>query len=94
MSTAVGPNSRNGLADEIEWLIDKRSGDAVFRGTGYSIAKRVMDLVIVGLSLPLLIPVFLLCAAAIRLESPGAPALFVQERTGRGGGCNDPKQRS
>lgn len=36
------------------------------------------------LALPIVVPVFLLCVFAIKLESPG-PGVFAQERTGRHG---------
>lgn len=50
----------------------------------YQIAKRVMDLVLCALALPLVLPIMAICALAIRLDSPG-PALFVQDRIGKGG---------
>lgn len=43
-----------------------------------------MDLIICIAAMPLLVPVLLICALAIRLESPG-PILFRQQRTGRHG---------
>lgn len=46
--------------------------------------KRAFDLALSALGLILLLPVFLLSAAAIRIESPG-PAFFRQERIGKGG---------
>jgi lipopolysaccharide/colanic/teichoic acid biosynthesis glycosyltransferase len=46
--------------------------------------KRVTDLVVSGLALILLAPVFLCLALAIRLSGPG-PVLFKQERAGRQG---------
>ena len=46
--------------------------------------KRAFDLVCVVAMLPLLIPVFLLAALAVRLTSTG-PVLFLQQRTGRNG---------
>ena len=52
--------------------------------TGYRIAKRVMDMAIVLLALPVVLPVMALCTLIIRLDSPG-PALFVQERVGKDG---------
>ena len=51
---------------------------------GYQIAKRVMDLALCLLAMPLALPLLALCALAIRIDSPG-PALFVQERIGKGG---------
>ena len=47
-------------------------------------AKRCLDLLIAAAGLLLLAPLLLLIGLAIRLDSPG-PALFRQERVGRGG---------
>jgi len=54
-------------------------------GRSYLRAKRIFDLVIVTLVLPFWLPVFLVIALLIKLTSPGAPAIFTQLRTGRGG---------
>ena len=51
---------------------------------GYQIAKRVMDVAICLLAMPLTLPLLAICALAIRIDSPG-PTLFVQERIGKGG---------
>jgi len=48
------------------------------------VTKRLFDLVLAGLGLVLLSPVFLLVAVWIKLDSPG-PVFFRQERVGRGG---------
>ena len=50
----------------------------------YAAAKRVIDIVVSLLGLPVVIPILLLCAIAIRVDSPGK-AFFSQLRTGRGG---------
>ena len=50
----------------------------------YQIAKRVMDVALCLLALPVVLPVMAICALAIRLDSSG-PVLFVQDRVGRGG---------
>jgi lipopolysaccharide/colanic/teichoic acid biosynthesis glycosyltransferase len=47
-------------------------------------AKRGFDLVVSVLLLPLVVPVLVLCAIAIRIDSPG-PVIFTQVRTGRNG---------
>ena len=52
--------------------------------TTYLTIKRGFDLLIAVTMLPLLLPVFILCAILIRLESPG-PIFFTQERTGKDG---------
>lgn len=51
---------------------------------GYRFIKRMMDLAMCIVSLPLAVPVMLLIAVAIVIDSPGAP-IFVQYRTGRRG---------
>jgi exopolysaccharide biosynthesis polyprenyl glycosylphosphotransferase len=45
------------------------------------IAKRIMDLVITLAFMPFLLPILIIVAIAIKLDSPG-PALFVQNRVG------------
>ena len=50
----------------------------------YPYVKRVMDLLLIGVSLPVTVPLAALTALAIRLESQG-PALFWQERVGQEG---------
>jgi lipopolysaccharide/colanic/teichoic acid biosynthesis glycosyltransferase len=50
----------------------------------YRLGKRAFDLVVATALLVLAAPLLLLCAAAIRLDTPG-PLLFPQQRTGRNG---------
>lgn len=50
----------------------------------YTATKRALDLGLCLLALPIVLPVGLLCALAIRLETPG-PILFAQQRTGQHG---------
>ncbi|KPL74088.1 hypothetical protein ADM99_01930 [Leptolinea tardivitalis] len=57
----------------------------MFKGKTYLVLKRIMDLSIIFLSAPFWIPVLALVALAIKIDSPGAPVLFIQERTGKGG---------
>ncbi|TCK07132.1 exopolysaccharide biosynthesis polyprenyl glycosylphosphotransferase [Marinobacterium mangrovicola] len=49
----------------------------------YEAAKRLLDILVSLVAIPLLTPVMLLTALFIRLESPG-PALFCQPRVGQG----------
>ena len=51
---------------------------------GYATTKRAIDLAICIVALPVLLPIGLLCALAIRVETPG-PILFAQQRTGQHG---------
>jgi lipopolysaccharide/colanic/teichoic acid biosynthesis glycosyltransferase len=50
----------------------------------YEPVKRAMDILISVLALPFILPVILLCAIAIRLDTSG-PIFFFQNRTGQGG---------
>ena len=50
----------------------------------YQIGKRLMDLAICLLLLPLILPLAVICMLAIWLDSQG-PVFFVQERVGKGG---------
>jgi lipopolysaccharide/colanic/teichoic acid biosynthesis glycosyltransferase len=56
----------------------------ILRRRGYRIAKRLLDMALSLLALPFALPVLLVCAAAIALDSPG-PIFFVQNRVGKGG---------
>lgn len=68
-----------------DWVAAVDPQKAIFRGRAYLIAKRVMDVTLVLLAMPLLLPLMGLIALLIRLDSPGAPSLFTQIRTGKGG---------
>jgi lipopolysaccharide/colanic/teichoic acid biosynthesis glycosyltransferase len=50
----------------------------------YQITKRVLDFTLCILIIPVALPVMVLCALAIYIDSPG-PIFFVQERIGKGG---------
>jgi lipopolysaccharide/colanic/teichoic acid biosynthesis glycosyltransferase len=50
----------------------------------YLVAKRALDIALSTTALLLTAPILLLCALAIRVESPG-PIMFSQKRTGRAG---------
>lgn len=61
-----------------EWLATKRSTSDGAPGTW---PKRVLDLVVASTGVLVLLPVFLLVAIAIKLDSRG-PAFYAQERVG------------
>ena len=50
----------------------------------YGRVKRVLDVGICLVALPLLLLLLAVCALAVKLESPG-PVFFMQQRTGQGG---------
>lgn len=72
-------------ADALAWWEQVDPSKRVLTGRRYEIAKRVMDIAIVGMALPFLLPLFALVAFLIKVDSPGAPVLFTQKRTGKDG---------
>jgi len=54
------------------------------RRARYQIVKRVMDVGFCLVILPMVLPLMIICAVVIYLDSPG-PVFFVQERIGKGG---------
>ncbi len=67
------------------WINSFDPKKRVFVGRSYLFLKRVMDLGLVILSSPFWLPLLGVIAILIRVTSPGAPALFTQLRTGKGG---------
>ena len=65
------------------WLVIERPGIKLYKPY-YAATKRVFDLTVCIIMAPFLIPLSLLLAVLIRLDSPG-PIFFVQERAGKGG---------
>jgi lipopolysaccharide/colanic/teichoic acid biosynthesis glycosyltransferase len=67
---------------------DARTGSAMSLShrtmNGYSEKKRVLDLAVCLVLLPIALPILLVCTLLVKLTSKG-PVLFVQERTGLGG---------
>jgi len=57
----------------------------VFTGQSYHFLKRVFDLSLTILTMPFWLPMIGVIALIIKVTSPGAPAMFVQLRTGKGG---------
>ena len=71
--------------DKFQWIEAIDPEKAILKGRLYLVAKRVFDLVFGLLLMVVLSPLFLIIYAVIRLESPGAPVIFRQKRTGKGG---------
>lgn len=78
-------NFRKATYTRYDWINRIVPEKRLLRGHAYLLAKRVMDLGLVFLALPLLLPVFIVCAVLIKFESPNGPVMFVQLRTGKGG---------
>ncbi len=70
---------------EEEWIKKFDPRKRILTGDAYMIAKRIMDLTLVLVTLPVWLPLIGLIALIIRVTSPGAPVMFKQMRTGRGG---------
>ncbi len=73
------------LAPQTDWIRKFNPGRRMLTGRAYLAAKRAMDLFLVGMTLPIWLPLNGIIALIIRVTSPGAPVLFRQLRTGKGG---------
>jgi lipopolysaccharide/colanic/teichoic acid biosynthesis glycosyltransferase len=69
----------------ITWLKAFDPDNRIIKGNAYLVVKRLMDLGIVILSAPFWLLVVGVIALAIKIDSPGAPVIFTQLRTGKGG---------
>jgi lipopolysaccharide/colanic/teichoic acid biosynthesis glycosyltransferase len=68
-----------------DWIKKFDPNKRILRGRAYLAAKRIMDLFLVLITLPLWLPLNGVVALLIRFTSPGAPVMFKQLRTGKGG---------
>lgn len=71
-------------ADSIEAIVAAMMVIGPAPSRAYRVAKRALDIAVAGSGLLALAPLMLLIGMLVRLDSPG-PALFVQNRVGRGG---------
>lgn len=71
--------------DRNDWIYSFDPQKRIFTGRSYFFLKRCMDLGLVLLSAPFWFPMLGILAVLIRFTSPGAPAMFTQYRTGKGG---------
>lgn len=70
---------------EEDWIKKFDPQKRVLTGTAYFLTKRFVDLFLVLLTLPFWLPLNGIIALMIQITSPGAPVLFKQLRTGKGG---------
>ena len=70
---------------EEDWIKKFDPQKRIFTGEVYFLFKRILDMFLVLLTLPLWLPLNAVIAVIIRITSPGAPVLFPQMRTGKGG---------
>lgn len=73
------------VVSTIPWLSKINPDNATFRGQSYRIIKRILDLILIILSSPVWLLLIGLSTVLIKLESPLGPAIFLQQRTGKGG---------
>lgn len=83
MATIVDRRSRP--AYSLDWIERYRPERHWLRGRAYRRAKRIMDLALSLLALPIILPLFVVIALAIKIKSPDGPVIFTQNRTGKGG---------
>jgi lipopolysaccharide/colanic/teichoic acid biosynthesis glycosyltransferase len=70
---------------EEEWIRKFDPQKRVITGNAYLMTKRFMDMFLVLISIPFWLPMLGIIALVIRITSPGAPVMFKQLRTGKGG---------
>lgn len=70
---------------EEDWIKKFDPQKRILTGEAYFLVKRLLDLILVLLTLPFWLPLNAIIAMIIRITSPGAPVLFTQMRTGKGG---------
>jgi lipopolysaccharide/colanic/teichoic acid biosynthesis glycosyltransferase len=78
------PLRPHGVGDR-PWWDDTTVRWAAQRRVGYQVMKRGVDLALTLAVTPAVLPLCLLIAAAIKIDSPDGPVLFVQQRMGKGG---------
>lgn len=68
-----------------DWIRKFNPNERILTGQAYLTAKRAFDLAVVVLLIPFWLPVVGFIALLILITSPGAPVMYLQQRTGRGG---------
>lgn len=68
-----------------EWLKKFNPKNRILTGRSYLLVKRLFDLTVVLISSPFWGILLLFIGIAIWIDSPGAPVMFFQNRTGRDG---------
>jgi lipopolysaccharide/colanic/teichoic acid biosynthesis glycosyltransferase len=70
---------------EEDWIKKFDPEKRILTGAAYFVTKRILDLFLVLVTLPFWLPLITVIALIIRIISPGAPVIFEQLRTGKGG---------
>jgi len=72
-------------SSEEDWIKKFDPQKRILTGAAYFVTKRILDLFLVLVTLPFWLPLIAAIALIIRITSPGAPVIFEQLRTGKGG---------
>jgi lipopolysaccharide/colanic/teichoic acid biosynthesis glycosyltransferase len=78
-------SARLSFSMDYRWIEKYRPEDRFLQGRFYLSAKRAFDLALVIITLPFWLALMILIYILIELTSPGAPAIFIQWRTGKNG---------
>ena len=70
---------------QLNWLLRFDERKPWLNERRYFICKRLLDISLVLLVSPLVLPLLILTAILIKIESPDGPVFFMQKRTGKGG---------
>ena len=81
---ALGSGALSGYLERDRPWYEHRIEDRLFSAEIYTFLKRLGDILMSLLLLPIALPILFLCTLAIKLDSPG-PVFFHQQRTGLGG---------
>lgn len=73
------------VREDIRWISRYDPDRCLLKGHAYLIAKRIMDILLVLISLPIVIPLMLIIMWILKHEFPGRKAIYKQCRTGKGG---------
>ena len=68
----------------MNWRVIERPRVTENRRSNYKAFKRIIEILLCILSIPIVVPVGIIIALVIRLDSPG-PILFLQDRVGKNG---------
>lgn len=77
--------SENKNSGSLAWVENINPATALFQGNTYKFTKRIMDLTLAILILPIALPLLLISSIAIKIENFNGPIIYSQLRTGRGG---------
>ncbi len=70
---------------DYNWIKKHDPDKSLLRGQAYHVAKRIMDLGMVILTMPVWLPLLGLISFMVFLSAPTAPVFYIQQRTGMGG---------